>query len=291
MSPMSLTKRRMYFFLFLALFLLAIPVLVLYTSGYRLGDNLQLVKTGGIYISAPGSGAEIYVNNKIGKITNILQHDFFEQNLTPGTYFIFVYKEGYWPWSKELQVHEQLVVDAYAFLVPREPKTEEITKILPKTADNPTGGPNSSYQDVLALFSSRISTSTAMRLNTETASATTTVTRDKVQLIRTDSTISAKWLGDINKAPFYFCDEYKQKCAGKINIFTSPTKIKTFDFYPGRNDVILIARKNGIYAVEADVRKIQNFALVYAGNDPDFRIGSDGGFYVKDGSAFYRVTL
>ncbi len=277
---MPLKKRRLYFFLFLALFLLAIPILVLYTSGWRLDNNLKLVKTGGIYISAPSSGAEIYVNNKLGKITNIIQHDFFEQNLTPGTYFVFVYKDGYWPWSKELQVHEQLVSDAHAFLVPREPKTEEIFKILPI------------YQSVLTIFSARPSlNANNAELTTETASATTTITRDKVELILSGNTIFAKWLGSADAAPSYFCDEYKQKCAEKIAVFTSSTKIKTFDFYPGRNDVVLIARKNGIYAVELDRRKIQNFALVYAGGDPDFRIGSDGAFYVKDGSTFYRVTL
>jgi len=291
MSPLTLKKRRLYFLLFFVVFLLAIPVLLLYTSGYRIGNDLTLVKTGGVFVSAPVSGAEIYINNKLEKTTNIIQKNFFAQNLKPGTYFIFIYKDGYWPWSKELKVHEQLVSEAHSFLVPREPKLEEITKMIVKEDGSLSKDKNPVYADVLAIFSTKLSTTTIDKLTTESGAATSTVTRNKVTLIRESDAIYAKWLGNLGEAPSAFCDEYKRQCAEKITVFSSPTKIKTFDFYPGRNDVIVIARKNGIYAVETDTRKIQNFALVYAGGDPDFRIGSDGNFYVKDGPTIYKVTL
>lgn len=287
---MPLKKRRLYFFFFLAVFFLAIPVLMLYTSGYRLSSSFRLVKTGGIYISAPGTGAEIYVNNQLEKTTNLIQRDFFRQNLTPGTYFVFVFKDGYWPWSKELKVSEQMVADAHAFLVPREPSLEEILPTLPITNNDTSGGPNPFYQQIIPLFSGKPIPLTA-KITSLSASATTTVTHDKVQFIREQNTIFAKWLGDSDKAPFYFCDEYKRNCLQKIAIFTSASRIKTFDFYPGRDDVVILARKNGIYAVEADKRKIQNFALVYAGGDPDFRIASDGNMYIKDGKTLYKISL
>jgi hypothetical protein len=291
MQPMPLKKRRLYFFLFFAVFVIAIPSLLLYTSGYRLSDGFHLVKTGGIFVSVPVSGAEIYVNNKLGRVTNLLQRDLFEQNLEPDTYFIFVHKEGYWPWSKELKVQEQLVVDAHAFLIPREPKLEEITKTIKDETSPDKALPNIVYTEAEKMFYSTTTTKTANGLYSESASATTTITRNKVTLTKTGDTISAKWLGGSKNAPSSFCDEYKQKCSNEIEVFSSPTKIKTFDFYPGRNDVIIISRKNGIYAIETDRRKIQNFALVYAGGDPDFRIGSDGDFYVKDGKSLYRLSL
>ncbi len=288
---MPIRKRRYYFLFFLVIFLLAIPVLMLYTSGYRLDDKFSLVKTGGIYISSPGIGAEIYINNRLSKTTNIIQRDFFEQNLTPGNYFVFVYKDGYWPWSKELKVREQIVADAHPFLVPREPKLEEIlATILSPGKSIVEGEKNPLYENVLLLFSSKPIPPSA-ELYTNSASATSTITYNKIQLIREKDTIFAKWLGDIDKAPSYFCDEYKRECAEKITVFTSSTKIKTFDFYPDRDDVIILSRKNGIYAIEADTRKIQNFNLVYAGSDPDFRIGSDGILYVKDGKTIYKTTL
>lgn len=287
---MPIKKRRWYFLFFLVIFLVTIPPLILYTSGYRLSENYKLVKTGGILIYAPGSGTEIYINNKIGRVTNIFQHSFFEQNLTPGIYFVFVYKEGYWPWSKELRVHEQVVTDANAFLVPKEPKIEEIPKNLPITNVGTSGEQNPLYVSINALFYTDLPVDSA-KLTTSSAAATTTVIQNNTKLTRDGDTIYSEWLGDQDKAPSYFCNEYKLDCVKKINIFTSPTKIKTFDFYPGRDDVVLLARKNGIYAVEADQRKIQNFVLVYAGGDPDFRIGSDGVLYVKNGISIFRVTL
>ncbi|MFA5841596.1 MAG: hypothetical protein WC835_01365 [Candidatus Paceibacterota bacterium] len=288
---MPLKKRRLYFLFFSVVFIIAIPALLLYTSGYRLNNSFRLVKTGGIFVSVPISGAEIYVNNKLYKTTNIIQRDLFEQNLTPDTYFIFVYKEGYLPWSKELKVQEQIVVDAHAFLVPREPKLEEIIKTIPDKEVDDKVLPNPYYNEVLALFSARKIGGEREGLYSESASATTTITRNKVMLIREGNAISAKWLGNEEDAPYSFCDGYKKECLEKIPVFSSPTKIKTFDFYPGRNDVIIIARKNRIDAVETDKRRIQNFALIYAGGDPDFRIGSDGNLYIKENSTVYKVTL
>lgn len=287
---MPIRKRRLYFLFLLAVFIVAIPVLMLYGSGYRLDDQFRLVKTGGIYISAPGSGAEIYVNNKIEKTTNLIQRDLFEQNLNPGTYFVFVYKDGYWPWSKELKVHEQLVAEAHPFLVRREPKLEEIPKNLPPENPGRAVSPNPEYKDVAALFSGRLLPATST-LTSKTASATSTVTVGDVKLIRKGSTIYAEWLGNPDRAPYYLCDENKSHCLDSIPVFTSTSKIKTFDFYPGRNDVVILARKNGLYAVEADLRRVQNFFLVYAGSDPDFRVGSDGKVYLKDGPVFYAIEL
>ena len=139
------------------------------------------------------------------------------------------------------------------------------------------------------LFS--IKPSATSSLSSITAGATTTVTRNNVKLVLKDYTIFAQWLGNEDDTPFYFCNEYKRDCAQMVDVFTSTTKIKTVDFFPGRNDVIMIARKNGIYAVEADKRKVQNFALVYAGGDPDFRIGRNGVIYVRDGDNYYSLTL
>lgn len=290
MQPMPIKKRRLYFLFFFVVFIIAIPTLLLYTSGYRLSSDFRLVKTGGIYVSVPVSGALIYVNNKLYKTTNIIQRDLFEQNLSPDTYFIFVYKEGYWPWSKELKVQEQIVVDAHAFLVPREPNLGEITKTIPNEKIPGKTIPNPFYGEVMTMFTAT-TTGKQAALYSESASATTTITRNKVTLTRNNNTISAKWLGNLEDAPASFCDEYKKQCSLEISVFSSPTKIKTFDFYPGRDDIIIIARKNGIYAVETDKRIIQNFALIYAGGDPDFRIGNDGNIYIKDDTKLYRLSL
>ena len=47
MKPLSLKKRRFYFYTLLAVFFVIIPIITLYTSGYRIGKGFRLVETGG----------------------------------------------------------------------------------------------------------------------------------------------------------------------------------------------------------------------------------------------------
>ena len=125
---MSLKTRRLLFIIAGAAFLILSPLILLYTSGYRMSRDFKITKTGGIYISAPKSGSEIFLDNKLKKKTNILQSGFFIQNLTPKTYSVLVGKEGYWPWQKNLEVKEQFVTEAAAFLVKRDPEGRIILK-------------------------------------------------------------------------------------------------------------------------------------------------------------------
>jgi hypothetical protein len=125
---MTLRSRRILSLLAAATFLIVVPPLLLYTTGYRISRDFSITKTGGIYISSPKSGSEIFLNNKLKKKTNILQSGIFIQNLKPKTYSVLVGKEGYWPWHKNLEVREQFVTEAAAFLVKRNPKGNAILK-------------------------------------------------------------------------------------------------------------------------------------------------------------------
>ncbi len=284
MNPLSLSRRRLYFFLLVLLFFILIPFLSLYTNGYRIDTGFRFVKTGGLYIETPLPESEIYINNRLTGRSNIIQRGLFEQNLAPGIYFTFVYKEGYWPWSKELTVREGLVSEGHAFLVPREPVIEEIPLLDPKDVSKKTR--NKEYEDVLALFSNKI-----LSPETITAHSTSTVTRKNVVLVRDENIIIAKWLGEKKDTPYYFCDTSREQCVSQALIFSSPSPIQTFDFLPERDDVVIIARRNGIYAIDADRRRMQNFALVYAGVNPDFRIDTRGTFFIKDEGKLYRLSF
>jgi hypothetical protein len=119
---MARRQRRMLLGTATALFaLIAVPVL-LYAQGYRFSSGFTLTKTGGLYVSAGAAEARIYLNNRLRKETGLLQRGLFVQNLAPATYSVLVSKEEFWPWQKTLQVQEQYVAEAKAFLVPREPQ-------------------------------------------------------------------------------------------------------------------------------------------------------------------------
>lgn len=125
---MTLRKRRIILLLSFLAFALIAPALLLYAHGYRLTDDFQIAKTGGLYISSPAAGSEIYVKDSLEKKTNILQAGLFLQDLASGTYPVLVVKEGFWPWSKNLKVRAGMVTEARAFLIPQNPEGKFIIK-------------------------------------------------------------------------------------------------------------------------------------------------------------------
>lgn len=112
--------------------------------------------------------------------------------------------------------------------------------------------------------------------------------RGRVGLWQEDNRILARWLKDADSLPNYFCRG--EICNDMVIVFSSPDKIRNFDFYPGREDVILLAVQTGVYAIEIDTRKAQNFQPVYKGADPKF-IVSGNTLYIKDGDNIFRVAI
>ncbi len=105
----------------LTFFILA-PILLLYTLGYRINSQFKFGRIGGLYISSPVIGADIIVENRKEKETNMFQSGLFLQDLAEGGYRVTVTKEGYWPWQKTLNVKEGLVAEARALLIPQTPE-------------------------------------------------------------------------------------------------------------------------------------------------------------------------
>lgn len=125
---MTLRKRRIIFAISALLFFVLAPLLLLYTVGYRIDNRFKIGRTGGLYVSSPFSGSEIYIKNRLEKKTNIIQSGIFRQNLISGIYQILVTKEGYWPWLKPLNIQEGLVAEARAVLIPQNPKGDALLR-------------------------------------------------------------------------------------------------------------------------------------------------------------------
>ncbi len=125
---MTLRKRRIILAISVLAFLILTPILLLYTLGYQIDRNFRIGRTGGLYVSSPLSGSEIFVNDHREKKTNILQGGVFLQNLVTGDYPVLVTKEDYWPWLKNLEIKEGMVAEARAVLVPQSPRGEIILR-------------------------------------------------------------------------------------------------------------------------------------------------------------------
>ncbi|MCH7883160.1 hypothetical protein IIA95_01965 [Patescibacteria group bacterium] len=94
--------------------------------------------------------------------------------------------------------------------------------------------------------------------------------------------IWVEWLRD-GPLPYYF----KVK---KEMIFHTRSEIKNISFYPGRDDVILLAIENGVFALEIDGRGTRNFQPIYKGKDPTFA-RLDDAIYILDQGVLSKIEL
>ena len=271
---MTLKKRRIILILCTLFFLAALPVILLYSLGYHLNSKLQLVKTGGIYISSPVSGSQIFVDNKLEKETNILQDGLFLENLKPGTYSILVGKQGYWPWAKELKVKEQFVTEARALILPKNPEG----KVLLKENFSPLE--SSKYEKILGLLKNMQTGTT-----TEILERFSNHEREKLWWNPKKNTVWVEWLRGKNSRPYYMNEN-------KILVLNSQFSIRNAEFYPGRNDVIIVAVQNGIFAVEIDERGGKNMQPIYKGKKPFFTTyKKESAVYILEEGALIKIKL
>lgn len=295
MQPMPIARRRVYFYVFVVIFIAVIPVISFYVSGYRLTSDLNIVETGGIYLYSPHTESEMYINGVKAGETSTFSKDLLLQDLKPGTYSILIAKEGFWPWAKEVTVEEKRVAEAIAFLIPKEPAGEIISRMIPDenaTTTKPNTKPkeNVEYKEALLLFTDAINkkaTSTESLVK-ERPEIMRLSSRGRVGLFLNGNQILAEWLGDLASLPNYFCRE--KVCLPQVLVFNSLTPIKEYAFYPGREDVILVATRNGIFAIEIDARKSQNFQPIYRGSAPSF-VAEGRIIYIKEGSNILKFRL
>jgi hypothetical protein len=290
-DPLSKKKRGIYLALFGVLFVLFIPILIFYATGYRITSALNLVRTGGLYVSIPSSGSDVFLENKIVKQSGFFSKNVFVQNLRPNRYEVRVEKEGYQTWYKTLQVFPKTVTEGYPFLLKNNPTLTLIsefptpndllvatgTKIKTATTTKQTD----QYKEVATLFAPISATSTA---------STSDFKKNRRNLLveNKKGILQVSWTGDRESIPHYFC-EY-ENCKLKILIDVDAT-IKTFDFFPGRDDLIIYGTQNGIFVTEIDDRSKQNINNILVGSGLDFRIKDSDTIYIKKDGSYFSVSF
>ncbi len=112
--------------LIIVLLLTATFLVILYGTGYRFdlgGGKPDFFGTGLLVATSKPNGAQVFVN---GHLTTATDNTL---NLTPGTYTIRIFKDGYFPWEKKLKVEKEVVTKADALLFPTAPFLESLTNI------------------------------------------------------------------------------------------------------------------------------------------------------------------
>lgn len=101
---MNLRYRRLLYLAFIAFFLAAAPIIILYAAGYRYNFKRQKIeKTGILYVESKPADAAIYLNGQYQAQTPARF-----TRLLPDSYSVRVEKEGYFPWEKEAAVKSNL---------------------------------------------------------------------------------------------------------------------------------------------------------------------------------------
>lgn len=281
MEPLSSRKRKMYFTVCVLLFVLLCPVVILYSIGYRFDKTLGFVKTGGLYINLDLPGAEIYLDSKLVRHTNVLFDSYFLQNLRPKEYFIIVAKEGYYSWAKRLPIMPEKVTQIEPFLLPKETPLREIPM------------QNQEYSQILAFFlkenaSELLQSEDLIRERVRVKDGEHFLLEGKVAIWQKDNTVYAGWASTLTTIPYFFCTN--EECSGNVKVFTSPSKLVHADFFPGKNNLVIIAYADGILVSEIDIRHTQNTEPLYMIPGADFRVIDDV-VYVKDGEKLFEVEL
>jgi len=127
---MTRRTRKILFFVFLIIFLLVSPTLILYYQGYRFDfEKKILTKTGGLFLNVIPKQVNIYLDGKLIKKTDFFFGSVLIENLLPKKYQIEVKKEGYSSWKKELEIKEKEVTSAKNIvLFPENPIFNVLTK-------------------------------------------------------------------------------------------------------------------------------------------------------------------
>lgn len=90
------------FLIFLTVFVIGAPMIVLYTAGYRINLNTWRVqRTGVIAITTLPRGASVTINNTLAADKT----PYVAQRLTPGDYDVLLQKTGYQPWNQRITVN------------------------------------------------------------------------------------------------------------------------------------------------------------------------------------------
>lgn len=236
-KPLSTGHRSAFFYVLATLFFVSLPFLFLYASGYRLnfGGESALISTGGLYVAAERTGAEIYIDNELVRETRVFRRAFYAQSLPPGTHRVHVQKPAHHTWVKQLPVYAHLVTEAQAFNLPIVPQVRVIAPTLNDSGDihltatntvmtnaSTTNDyfvatttvsdnlltENSEFTRLLELFVEPEVVNTVSQVVDETLAAeiaTTTKEFNGVSLYEADGQVWAKYTGSPENMPYYYC--------------------------------------------------------------------------------------
>jgi len=127
---MTKKTRTGIFLLLFILFLIAAPITVLYSLGWRFDwESKKIIQPGMFYFKVWPRNTEVYLNGKLKKRTDIFFGSILIENLKSQNYNVEIKKEGYHSWQKILEISKRKVTEAKNIvLIPKNPGLSLISR-------------------------------------------------------------------------------------------------------------------------------------------------------------------
>lgn len=169
-ETLSYQKRNLFFWFLVIVFLVALPSLIFYTTGYRLqfeDESTSIVTTGGMYITTNILDVEVYIDDGKVEKPRLFRSAYYIQDVEAGKHRVIVQKPDYYTWVKELPVDPYIVIEASAFNMPVLTHLRPITEYVTATG-------TAVYFNELALTDILLNASTTETYLISSTTATTT---------------------------------------------------------------------------------------------------------------------
>jgi len=131
---MNKLKRRLFFLFFFLLFLVTVPLVVLFVQGYRFDkDNGIFVYSGSIAIKSWPKDIDVFLDGEKYSVqkSGLVNEIFIINGLRPGKYQLRCQKEGYSSWEKSVEVHSGVSTEFWNVLLFPLPDKVEKTSYSP----------------------------------------------------------------------------------------------------------------------------------------------------------------
>ncbi len=260
--------------LFALIFVILLPMVILYSGGWRFKSGYGFVITGGIFVEVPYPDAIITLNSKEVGRSGFLQRGFYIGNLAPSAYVVRVDRTGYRPWGRILVVEPKLVTDTRALVIPEHIELSRLA--VTGTASSTRIVSRTVYDSYLAAFA------------TTTAIASSTIALDEsggIGLFLKDGDIMARWQREDRSPPSIFCSS-PSFCSPEIPVKREGGAVLSVRFFHG--GVVYRTREGSIYFAEVDIRPTPVSAQLFSAKDADMRVVGDA-LIVKSGNVLYEV--
>ncbi len=139
MGPLSRRTRTKLFMLSVVVFIVGVPLLIGYGTGYRFDTWSTLAKTGGIFIHSDVGNTHVYLDGVLVERSGALLKNTLIQNLASyEQYEVLVLRDGYHDWRKVLPVSAHVVTEAHTLMLPKDIPWERLEQVATGSSRNAT---------------------------------------------------------------------------------------------------------------------------------------------------------